>query len=47
MLLMVKSFEQQSNVLQKHGILFPKLFLPHNTVKKNCSRDREKLLKTF
>ena len=29
--------------LIKNGILFPKLFLP--TVRKNCSSDREKLLK--
>ena len=30
-------------IKNKHGILFPKLFWP--TVRKNCSRDREKLLK--
>ena len=28
---------------RRHGILLPKLFLP--TVRKNCSSDREKLLK--
>ena len=32
-----------SNKLKKNGILLPKLF--RHTVRKNCSSDREKLLK--
>ena len=33
----------KSSYIEKNGILLPKLFRP--TVRKNCSRDREKLLK--